>query len=227
MSSYIHILLFHVVMALLCCTSCGDPALDEELKPTLVQPSVLNSLEDNTYIAVVKGSQKNLITCLDVSDPGCIIVKDVAAPMFAEWNSNNRNQQIQVYDQLIKVNGDPCNSRALREGMQVDAKSEELYLTMKHPDERLVAFEKSDHLGLDISFRKTLSTRPWISAVSGGTLETWNIENPNLAVAAHDRILAINGVSGAALEMVEKLKDPKSSYVYMTVLHYGIGQEAS
>lgn len=49
-------------------------------------------------------------------------------------------------------------------------------------------------------------------------------ENPNLCVVAHDRILAINGVSGAAVDMVARLKDPDLGYIYITALHYGVDE---
>eukprot|EP00434_Breviolum_minutum_P012241 symbB.v1.2.010791.t1/scaffold710.1/size170492/2 len=211
------------VMIFACCTSCGDVRVDEE-KPTFVRPSVLATLEEHTFIVVVKGGLRNLITSLDISDPKCIIVKDVSS-IFSEWNKNRRNEKVELYDHVSKVNGDPCSSRSLREGLQIDPGGGELYLTLRHPDERLVAFERSDYLGLDISFRKTLSVRPWVAKVSGGSLARWNAENPNLCVGPHDRILAINGVSGAPLEIVEKLKDPSSGYIYLTVLHYALDEE--
>ncbi|CAJ1453628.1 unnamed protein product [Effrenium voratum] len=175
---------------------------------------------DASYPALVTGDVTSFIASLDVSDPHCIIVKDLR--FFAAWNADLRHEQVEVFDQVLQMNEEACSSTSLRASLGRGAIP--MRLILRKPDERLVAIDRERDLGLDINFRRKVSIKPWIASVREGPLEQWNQAKPNLRVMPHDRILAINGVAGEPAELVQKLWDPKLSNLFLTVLHYNVSQ---
>ncbi|CAE7242977.1 unnamed protein product [Symbiodinium necroappetens] len=207
------------------CECCASPSTGEELDSIhkAQHLTVLHDADDPkywqdaTYTITLPNDVSTVIPALDMSDPSCIIIQEISGAL-REWNADVDNAQAQIYDRLLEVNGEPCSSTMLRHKME-EAGCDQLTFTLQRPEQRQVILPKSDRLGIDISFRKGVSVRPWIMGVRGGAMGQWNLEKPRFNVHAHDRILSVSGVSGGPLEIVDKLRRSEDSLM-ITFLHY-------
>ncbi|CAE7219076.1 unnamed protein product, partial [Symbiodinium pilosum] len=182
------------------------------------QEDAQDAVGENAYTLTVANDVSAIIPALDMSNPKCIVVKEITGAL-QQWNDDTDQTQVQVFDRLAQVNGEACTSTVLRHMMD-NASVDQLTFVVRRPTERVVVLPKSDRLGLDISFRKQVSIRPWVTGIRGGAMGQWNFEKPSLQIDVHDRILSVNGVSGGPLELVDKLQRVQDNLL-ITFLHYG------
>jgi len=73
-------------------------------------------------------------------------------------------------------------------------------------DEYTITLNKTDgtKLGIDIDHQD--GTTLLVEAVTGGLVEAWNTNNPDLKVSAGHRVFEVNGNRGDVLQLVEECK---------------------
>ena len=80
--------------------------------------------------------------------------------------------------------------------------------------------QRPGEIGVILNYKKLGSKAPWITKISAGLLARWNEDVPEQAVGAHDRIKAVNGVTGSPEDLMSGIKDSKET-LELRVLHYG------
>eukprot|EP00913_Durusdinium_trenchii_P019668 g18490.t1 len=91
-------------------------------------------------------------------------------------------------------------------------------LLCQRPIVRQLKFSKPAKLGMSTNFMPKDSVKPWIDAISEGSVKEWNQKRPEACVREHDRILSVNGFEDPPTAMVLQLL--KEADVEITVLHY-------
>ncbi|CAE7428538.1 unnamed protein product [Symbiodinium natans] len=206
-----------------CCAS-DDKENQLDLAPELkTTPKAFGTLadevqeDDSRFIVVLKGGTGSFGLSVDRSNSVCVIVRDVTGGAAAIWNESNPTKQIKPFDQILEVNGEPCSGEDISSKLE-DRDVKDIRLTVKRPEERTLVLHKPGRLGIDVNYRKT-SAKPWIASVGSGLVAEWNKAKPEMAVAANDRIVSVNGHSGATDILLEKLRSSDDTMV-LTVMHY-------
>lgn len=186
------------------------------------QPEDLEpSQETSTFEVKVNGAHGIQI---DGSDPECTIVRKVNEDgMVAKWNTSApENKIVKEGDRVLEVNGTQGSSIEMAKILRQEGP---FTLLLQKPQEKVVALRRPGELGVVLNYQKAGanaqgSISPWIAKINGGLLGSWNIQNPEEAVSVHDRIRAVNGISGTPEEIMAAIRDSKD-LVKMRVHHYG------
>ncbi|CAL1158344.1 unnamed protein product [Cladocopium goreaui] len=205
-----------------CATETEDKQLDVGAsRPPIVEVQKTFANEDEGPIftaSLSRGGERLLGISVDRSDTNCVVVRDVTGGAAGSWNTQMPHKQIRTFDQVLEVNGDTVNGDDI--ARKLENESQEIVIKFRRPEERKVILEKPGRLGIDVNYRKT-SVKPWVASISPGLVADWNKENPDLAVLPHDRIVAVNDVSGNIDMILEKLRSPDKRLV-LTCMHYEV-----
>ncbi|CAE7219084.1 unnamed protein product [Symbiodinium pilosum] len=206
------------------CCAPDDKENGLELAPELkTTPKAYGTLADEVqepsgrFVAVLTTEAASFGVSVDRSNTACVIVRDVTGGAAAAWNEGNPNHKIQPFDQIVEINGAPCTAEDIASRLE-DREAKEVRLTISRPQERTVVLRKPGRLGIDVNYRKT-SVKPWIASVGSGLVADWNRNKPELAIVPHDRIMSVNGHSGATDTLLEKLRSSDDTMI-LTVMHY-------
>lgn len=115
---------------------------------------------------------------------------------------------------ILKVNDVEGNSRKLTEALQ---KAKRVSLVVRRPEEMRVAIGPGRLLGVNVP-KYPAGFSLLITRVGAGAVQNWNAENPCQEVKVRDRIVAINGKTGKAVELQNMIKDSLSIGFQMTVV---------
>lgn len=136
----------------------------------------------------------------------------------ATWNNScTAGQEIKAYDQILKVDDEAATSDNVTEKLETKDKRK-LKLTLKRPVQTEVVLRKPGQLGITINYKNS-SMSIWIAALHEGLAAVWNTNNPDKAIAEHDRIIEVNGTKGQPRACVDQMRDGSDTMV-LTILRY-------
>lgn len=113
-----------------------------------------------------------------------------------QWNRAHPDKRIQVGDHIVEANGIRNDPKKIRDewlsSLQVSLKiiaARCVEVELQKPDARAM---------LGIKTRANSKTHRITRIVKDGLLDTWNMQNPNMAVQVGDYIVEVNGMQGDA-----------------------------
>lgn len=140
---------------------------------------------------------------LDLSDPALIHVSGVRAgstPVSAYNAAAPEGLKMQAGDYIMSVNGVSGDAAKMTEAIQA---SVSLELELRRPFVFQCVINKDGKpLGLELNYA-TSGQSLVIDVIDQGAAMDWGAANPALALRKGDRILAINGKRGVAVELLK------------------------
>jgi hypothetical protein len=136
-----------------------------------------------------------------------LIIIDVKDGPGNDWNKDNPNLALMLFDRIVEVNGVKGTPEPLMKEL-TDAKAAELLI--RRPRVISIALSKGTDgraLGLGIS---SLDNSPLLivhEVCVGGIVEEWNLAHPGQKVLRGDRVKSVNGIDGdstAILDVIAK-----------------------
>ncbi|CAK9067559.1 Uncharacterized protein SCF082_LOCUS34181 [Durusdinium trenchii] len=175
--------------------------------------------EKNFYTAILVRDSNGIIDMsLEKSDVDYVMIKDITQPVL-DWNNANPRVPMHIYDRILMVDrrrGSGDSAKSLQAPMPMPGQP--VTLLCQRPIVRQLKFSKPAKLGMSTNFMPKDSVKPWIDAISEGSVKEWNQKRPEACVREHDRILSVNGFEDPPTAMVLQLL--KEADVEITVLHY-------
>lgn len=153
----------------------------------------------------------------DTSDGVGLLLDAVGSGALASWNEAHAEQAITPGDRVVAINDAKGDPSLLLSRLMAD---KELRVVVIKPKTVRLSFTRDDGpFGLDLEFdakAKTIVLR----RLTDGCVRKWCEENGQ-DIGPGDRVLDVNGTSGNAAALREKLSQVKSGQtVSMIILHY-------
>mmetsp|Transcript_17299 Transcript_17299/g.39165 ORF Transcript_17299/g.39165 Transcript_17299/m.39165 type:complete len:253 (-) Transcript_17299:56-814(-) len=116
-------------------------------------------------------------------------------------------RQLRAGDYIMEVSGITCDATAMLTKLQEHPVTQ---LRVRRPMEFSLSVKKkaNSSLGCGISYDASCGSSLVIDAIHEGTIREWNeahVGKPN-QVRPHDRIVAVNGVRGSAMQLLESVR---------------------
>lgn len=92
-------------------------------------------------------------------------------------------------------------------------------LVVQRPSEFVVSITRADAptIGMDLRYAPNGNTL-MITRVGEGPMQEWNSKHPDKAVCKHDRIVQLNDVRGAPLQLLQASEGLET--LHLIVIHY-------
>lgn len=177
-----------------------DAELDGVLAPLWLPRTDPNMF----YVCIVAVQEKGVGLDLDLLDDTGIMINDVLGGAAKCWNGRaDPDHQMRYGDRIMEVNGTRGSSQDHLERIRDEGS---LQMWIKRPVVVRVSGDLAlDALGLVVTYAPDGRTL-LIQEIKSGIVKNWNVDNPNLTVQEHDRIVEVNGVTGLAAELMALLR---------------------
>mmetsp|Transcript_59838 Transcript_59838/g.106726 ORF Transcript_59838/g.106726 Transcript_59838/m.106726 type:complete len:218 (-) Transcript_59838:127-780(-) len=159
-------------------------------------------------LTIDKASDRGLLLGLDVDtiDGPTLLVNDVHSGLISRWNERNVGMQVRKGDRFTEVNGVKGDGAKLIKALTVN---QFLEIRVRRPELFQMTLRRNmdTSLGLDLSYVIGGATL-LVKGVNLGLVNDWNLASQGFKVEKHDRVLEVNGLSGAPQELSEMLAKP-------------------
>jgi hypothetical protein len=150
---------------------------------------------------------------VDVNDGITVYVSEVKEGPFLRYNRRIRNKDLQLRpgDFIKRVNGVEGNSAKILEQLQL---SGDMEVVVCRPLEAVIPFKRDNpeqNFGVLVTNQSSIGRAVLLGGVvEGSPLHAWNLANPDDAIVAGDRIVAVNDQRGTASQLMEAISNQKN-----------------
>uniref|UniRef100_A0A7S1WFU5 PDZ domain-containing protein n=1 Tax=Alexandrium catenella TaxID=2925 RepID=A0A7S1WFU5_ALECA len=142
---------------------------------------------------------------LDPSGIEAVYVCSVQPGSHPVNEANERSaDQLMPGDFIFGVNGVTSDLAAMMQEVQ---SATTLTLSVRRPQEFSISLcRNGQSVGCAITYDATTGISLVIEAINGGPVNSWNEQNPSKQVLVGDRITAVNGFQGPAVQLLEQIR---------------------
>lgn len=150
---------------------------------------------------------------IDISDGSSLVIADVHSPDMLSTPSGNC---LESHDRIVEANGVSGDAAAMLNAL---FGAESWDLVVQRPMEFLVKIDRRDRpsLGMDLLYASN-GVSLMVDSVGDGVIRAWNEASPAFQIQRCDRICEVNGVRGAAVDLMSAMVD--KDILLMSVLKY-------
>lgn len=131
-------------------------------------------------------------------------VQQENSPVSEANEQNPSGEQLVAGDFIFSVNGVTSDLAAMMAEVQG---STQLELAVRRPTEFAINVNrKGQSVGCAITYDATTGVTLVVEAVNDGPVKVWNDLNPGNTVQVGDRVIAVNGLRGTAVQLLEKIR---------------------
>eukprot|EP00933_Yihiella_yeosuensis_P050899 TRINITY_DN48709_c0_g1_i1.p1 TRINITY_DN48709_c0_g1~~TRINITY_DN48709_c0_g1_i1.p1 ORF type:complete len:243 (+),score=44.15 TRINITY_DN48709_c0_g1_i1:55-783(+) len=200
-----------------CGDSLGNTLQASDLLSAIHGVGGADMLEPPMMFEMHMQKELSLGLLFDTTHDDFLVIKEIHQGLVQEWNETcSPDKVVRIHDRIKEVNGESglCKDLLQKVG---PADNSHLSLTIQRPTEREVSLRSPGKIGAKLNYKK-VSRCLVITGIEEGLLRQWNVRHPSVEVVPSDRIVAVNGMGGEALELMKLMRE--SSAFILTVLHY-------
>jgi len=190
----------------------GQQDFPEPVREDSEQSGQEDENSNEVALAVHGAPGKPVGLSVDIQDGITVYVSEVKEGPFLRYNRRIRCKDLQLKpgDFITRVNGVKGNSAKILEQLQLSGDMEVVACRPSNVVIQLKRDRPEQNFGILVTNHSIGRTLLLDGVMEGSPLQAWNLANPDDAIVAGDRVVAVNGQRGTAAQLMEVILNQKN-----------------